>query len=69
MTENLQAFGNVYLAVPWLEARLIANIAQMAGAWRAADPHDAVFANQHFIGIHAMAAGDETAAALSEGRD
>lgn len=51
------SWRSVYLAVPWLEARLIANIAQGAGAWRVADPYDAVFANQHFIGIHAMAAG------------
>ena len=51
------AWSSIYVAVPWLDARFIANIAQTAGAWCAADPHDAVFANQHFIGIHAMAAG------------
>ena len=48
---------SIYVAVPWLEARFIANIAKTAGAWRAAEPHDAVFGNQHFIGIHTMAAG------------
>jgi len=48
---------SIYVAVPWLDARFIANIAQTAGAWCAADPHDAVFANQHFIGIHAMTTG------------
>ena len=67
----VREFGNwrsVYLAVPWLEARLIANIAQMAGAWRAADPYDAVFANQYFIGIHAMAAGTKRLRAYQKSR-
>ena len=48
---------SIYVAVPLLDARFISNIAKTAGAWRAAEPHDAVFANQHLVGIHAMAAG------------
>ena len=51
------AWRSIYVAVPWLDAQFISNIARAAGAWRAVEPHDAVYANQHFIGIHTMAAG------------
>jgi hypothetical protein len=46
--------------VPWLDAQFINNIAKTANAWSVAEPHDAVFANQHFIGAHAMSAGKKT---------
>ncbi len=51
---------SIYLAVPWLDAQFINNIAKTANAWSVAEPHDAVFANQHFIGAHAMSAGKKT---------
>ena len=65
---DLDDWRSIYVAVPWLDARFIANIARTAGAWRAADPHDAVFANQHFIGIHAMSAGKKRLRPYQESR-
>ncbi len=50
----------VFMGVPWLEAQFIANLARTTGAWRAGEPHDAVFANQHLITIHALSAGRKT---------
>lgn len=51
---------SIYLAVPWLDAQFINNIARAVGAWSVAEPHDAVFANQHFISIHATSSGKKT---------
>jgi hypothetical protein len=50
----------VFMGVPWLEAQFIANLADTAGAWRAGEPHDAVFASQHLITIHALSGGKKT---------
>ena len=51
---------SIYLAVPWLDAQFINNIARAGGAWSVAEPHDAVFANQHLITIHALSGGKKT---------
>ena len=50
----------VFMGVPWLEAQFIANLARTAGAWQAGEPHDAVFASQHLMTIHALSAGKKT---------
>ena len=50
----------VFMGVPWLEAQFIADLAHTAGAWRAGEPHDAVFASQHLITIHALSGGKKT---------
>jgi hypothetical protein len=50
----------VFVGVPWLEAQFLANLARTAGAWRAGEPHDAVFASQQLITIHALSAGRKT---------
>ncbi len=51
---------SIYMAVPWLQNTFISNLAKSADAWSVATPGDAVFANQHFIGIHATQNGLKT---------
>jgi hypothetical protein len=36
------------------------NLAKLAGAWVAAAPHDAVYANQNFMTVHAQSPGKKT---------
>lgn len=48
---------SIYCAVPWLEADFIHNLAAWSQSWRVAAPHDAVYANQHLLTIHAMEPG------------
>jgi hypothetical protein len=53
--DNVFFVGGAGLSDEFLNA-----LARYSGAWTAADAGDAVFANQHFITIHAMWDGDKT---------
>jgi hypothetical protein len=53
--DNVFFVGGAGLSDEFLNA-----LARYSGAWIAADAGDAVFANQHFITIHAMWDGDKT---------
>ena len=53
--------GNVFFAGGvGLSDEFLNALARYSGAWTAADAGDAVFANQHFITIHALWDGDKT---------
>jgi hypothetical protein len=43
-----------------LSDQFLHNLAQSAGAWCVAEPGDAVYANEHFVTLHALHAGHKT---------
>lgn len=51
------AWKSVFLGAPGVSAELLHRLANWAGCWVAADPGDAVYANEHFITIHALYSG------------
>ena len=54
------AWKSVLIGVPGLTDAFAHNLAAWAGCWCAADPGDAVYANQHFLTIHAIFPGAKT---------
>ena len=51
---DFENYRIVYSAVPVLSDAFLNRIASAGGAWTAAQPGDAVYANDDFITIHAM---------------
>ena len=54
------AWKSVFIGVPGLTDAFAHNLAAWAGCWCAAEPGDAVYANQHFLTIHAIFPGAKT---------
>jgi hypothetical protein len=51
---------SVFMAIPCVDAQFMNNLAKLAGAWVAAASHDAVYANQNFLTVHAQSPGKKT---------
>jgi len=54
------AWRSVFIGVPGLTDAFVHNLAAWAGCWCAAEAGDAVYANQHFLTIHAIFPGAKT---------
>jgi hypothetical protein len=54
------AWKSAFIGVPGLTDAFVHNLAAWAGCWCAAEPGDAVYANQHFLTIHAIFPGTKT---------
>jgi hypothetical protein len=60
---GLREFGDwrsVYVCPPHLTAEFVNRLARLAGCYVAADPGNAVYANEHFITVHAIFDGPQT---------
>ena len=59
----VREFGDwrsIYVCPPHLTADFANRIARLAGAWVAGEPGNAIYANEHFITVHASFSGPET---------
>jgi hypothetical protein len=54
------AWRSVFCGVARIESQFLHNVARWGKAWTVSDPGDAVYANQHFITIHAVTEGEKT---------
>lgn len=59
-TRDFGTWKSAFIGAPGLRAAFVHNLAQWAGCWCAAEPGDAVYANQSIITIHAIFAGHKT---------
>lgn len=55
--KDFGSWKSVFVGCPGLTAGFLHNLAAWAGCWCAAEPGDAVYANEHFITIHAIFPG------------
>ncbi|MGD9494694.1 MAG: beta-galactosidase [Armatimonadota bacterium] len=51
---------SVYVCPPCLTAEFANKLARWAGCWVAADPGNAVYANEHFLTVHGIFSGSQT---------
>jgi beta-galactosidase len=57
---DFESWKSVFIGVPGLTDAFVHNLAAWAGCWCAADPGDAVYANEHVLTIHAIFPGAKT---------
>ncbi|MEA3401458.1 MAG: beta-galactosidase [Armatimonadota bacterium] len=57
---EFDGWRSVYVCPPHLTADFANRLARLAGCWVAAEPGNAVYANEHFITVHAIFGGPET---------
>jgi hypothetical protein len=59
---------SVFVGCPGLSSRFLNNLARWSGCWCAAEPGDAVYANEHFLTIHAIFPGHKVLRPARPGR-
>ncbi len=57
---EFDGWRSVYVCPPHLTADFANRLAKLAGAWVAGEPGNAIYANEHFITVHAIFGGPET---------
>jgi len=56
---DLGTWKSIYVGQPGLSDQFVHNLAAWAGCWCVAEPGDAVYANDHFVTIHAVLPGEK----------